>query len=469
MVGLQVATINGAKSTLGEATIDEFRCGLRGHLLQPGDTGYEEARKIWNANIDKHPTLIARCKGAADVIRAVNFARNNHVLVSVRGGGHSFPGASIADGGLVIDLTDMNSVRVDPVRRTARAEGGTKWGQFDRETQEFGLATTGGTNYDTGIAGLTLGGGHGWLGGKHALALDNLISVDIVTADGQLRVASATENSDLFWAVRGGGGNFGVVTSFEYQLHPVAELLVRLLFYPLKVAKKALQFYDEYVSNTPDEVNTAAGLATLQDGTPVVALIACYNGPLKDGEELMKPIQELGEPLVDQIGPMPYQEVQHILDNLTPDGKHYYEKAHFITQITDGAIDTLVDAYHDTSSPGNLLILQQQGNAANRVPQDAMAYSHRDAHYNLILIASWVDPGESEIHVKWTRDLWEALDPYSTGGVYVNNVGREVDEGPDMMRAAYGANYPRLVKLKNKYDPENLFRHNQNIKPTSSP
>lgn len=466
MVDLQVATMTGVHTTLDDATIEEFRSGLRGQLIQPGDNDYEEARKVWNANIDKHPTLIARCIGPADVIRSVNFARDNHLLASVRGGGHSFPGASVADGGLVIDLTDMNSVRVDPVRRTARAEGGAKWGHFDRETQEFGLASTGGTNYDTGIAGLSLGGGHGWLGGKHGLALDNLISVDIVTADGQLRVASATENSDLFWAIRGGGGNFGVVTSFEYQLHPVGQILVGLLIYPIDAAKKVLQFYNKFASNTPDELNTAAGLATLEDGTPVVALVACYNGPQEDGENCIKPLQELGQPIVNQVGPMAYQDVQHLLDAFTPDGKQYYEKAHFITDIPDGAIDALVDAYHNTSSPGNLLVFQQQGNAANRVPQDAMAYSHRDARYNLLLIACWSDPGESEIHVKWTRDLWEALVPYSTGGVYVNNVGREVEEGADMMRSAFGANYLRLVELKNKYDPENLFRHNQNIKPT---
>ena len=466
MVDLQVATTTGANATLDEATIEEFSSGLRGPLIQPGDDDYEEARKVWNANIDKHPTLIVRCKGPADVIRAVNFARDNNLLASVRGGGHSFPGASVADGGLVIDLTDMNGVRVDPVRRIARAEGGAKWGHFDRETQEFGLASTGGTNYDTGIAGLTLGGGHGWLGGKLGLALDNLISVDIVTSDGQLRVASATENSDLFWAVRGGGGNFGVVTSFEYQLHPVGELLVGLLIFPIDNAKRVLEFYNQFASNIPDELNTAAGLATLEDGTPVVALVGCYNGPIEDGEKCIKSFQELGEPIVNHVGPMPYQDVQHLFDVFTPDGKQYYEKAHFITEIPDGVIDTLIDAYKNTSSPGNILILQQQGNAANRVPQDAMAYSHRDARYNLLLIASWSDPGESEIHVKWTRDLWEALVPYSTGGTYINNVGREVDEGPDMMRSVFGANYPKLVELKNKYDPENFFRHNQNIKPT---
>jgi FAD/FMN-containing dehydrogenase len=445
--------------------VEEFQKSLRGELIRPGDGGYNEARKIWNANIDKHPALIARCMGAADVINAVNFARDNHLLVSVRGGGHNFPGTCVADGGLVIDLTNMNSVRVNPVRRTARAEGGTKWGQFDRETQAFGLACTGGTNYDTGIAGLTLGGGQGWLGGKYGLALDNLISVDIVTADGQLHVASATENPDLFWAVRGGGGNFGVVTSFEYQLHPVGPLPVGVVIFPLDRAREVLQFYNEFASSIPDELNTASGLATLEDGTPAVAIVACYNGPLEEGEKVLEPLRQIGQPIMAQFDSMPYVQVQHLLDPFVPEGHQYYEKGHFITDIRDGAIDALIESYRTTSSPGNLLVFQQQGNAANRVSQDATAYSHRDARYNLILIARWSDPGESEIHFKWTRDLWEKLVPYSTGGVYVNNVGSEADDGATMIRSAYGANYQRLAAIKQKYDPTNLFRHNQNIRP----
>ena len=465
MVDLRVATLTGPEITLPEPVVEEFQKSLRGELIRPGDGGYNEARKIWNANIDKHPALIARCIGAADVINAVNFARDNHLLVSVRGGGHNFPGTCVADGGLVIDLTNMNSVRVNPVRRTARAEGGTKWGQFDRETQAFGLACTGGTNYDTGIAGLTMGGGQGWLGGKYGLALDNLISVDIVTADGQLRIASATENPDLFWAVRGGGGNFGVVTSFEYQLHPVGPLPVGVVIFPLDRAREVLQFYNEFASSIPDELNTASGLATLEDGTPAVAIVACYNGPLEEGEKVLEPLRQIGQPIMAQFDSMPYVQVQHLLDPFVPEGHQYYEKGHFITDIRDGAIDALIESYRTTSSPGNLLVFQQQGNAANRVSQDATAYSHRDARYNLILIARWSDPGESEIHFKWTRDLWEKLVPYSTGGVYVNNVGSEADDGATMIRSAYGANYQRLAAIKQKYDPTNLFRHNQNIRP----
>ena len=467
MVDLQVTTTatGGVNSTLNEATVEEFGKSLRGRLVRPGDADYDQARKIWNANIDKHPALIARCAGVADVINCVNFARDNHLLVSVRGGGHNFPGTCVADGGLVIDLTNMNSVRVDPVRRTARAEGGTKWGQFDRETQAFGLACTGGTNYDTGIGGLTLGGGMGWLGGKYGLALDNLISVDIITADGQFRIASTTENPDLFWAVRGGGGNFGVVTSFEYQLHPVGPLLVGMVIFPLDKAKEVLRFYHEFASVAPDELNTASALVTLPDGTPAVGVTACYNGPLEEGKKVIKPLQEFGQPLLAQFDPMPYVQVQHLLDPFAPEEHQYYAKAHFVTDISDGAIDTLIEAYRKTSSPGNLLVFQQQGNAVSRVPRDATAYAHRDARYNLVLIACWTDPGESEIHVRWTRDLWEGLVPYSTGGVYVNDIGSEADDGAAMIRSAYGANYPRLVEMKSKYDPANLFRHNQNIRP----
>lgn len=463
----QVATITGGNAVLSETEVTEFRASLRGELLLPGDPPYDAARRIWNANIDKQPALIARCVGVADVRQAVDFARSHHLLVSVRGGGHSFPGTCVAANGLVIDLSQMHSVRVDPVRRTARAEGGTKWGDFDRETQVFGLASTGGTNYDTGIAGLTLGGGIGWLGGKHGLACDNLLSVDIVTADGQLRTASAEENADLFWAVRGGGGNFGVVTSFEYQLYPVGDLLAGLIFYPYTQAKDLLRFYHEYASSIPDEVNTASALLNLPDGTPAVAIAVCYNGPLSAGEKAIRPLRALGTPLDDQIVPMPYVAVQHMVDNATPEGNQYYEKTHLMRDIPLGAIEVLLEHFHTAPSPLSLPLFQQLGNAANRVAPGATAFGHRDARYNLVLIADWTDPRATEVNVTWTRELWEALRPYATGGVYVNNIGREADGDGALIRAAYGANYERLAALKHTYDPANLFRHNQNIKPVA--
>jgi FAD/FMN-containing dehydrogenase len=465
MEACQVTTLTGESTLLSAAQLNEFHDALRGKLILPADAEYDAARRIWNTNIDKRPALIARCVGVADIINAVNFARSNNLLVSVRGGGHSFPGTCMADNGLVIDQTDMHSVRVDPARRTVRAEGGTKWGHFDRETQAFGLATTGGTNYDTGIAGLTLGGGMGWLGGKYGLACDNLISVDVVTADGQLRTASADENPDLFWAVRGGGGNFGVVTSFEYQLHPVGELLAGLILYPLAHAKDILRAYHDFASHAPDELNTACGLLNLPDGTGVAAIGVCYNGNLAVGENVIQPIRALGTPLADHIGPMTYLQVQHLIDDATPEGNQYYEKAHYMIDIPDTAIDVIIEHFQNAPSVMSVPVLQQLGNAANRVASDATAFRHRDARYNMLLIADWITPEETDANVSWTRELWEALRPFSTGGVYVNNIGREADGDAELIRAAFGPNYARLAAVKKAYDPSNLFRHNQNIKP----
>jgi FAD/FMN-containing dehydrogenase len=297
MADLQVTTLTGRNSTLKEASVTEFQKSLRGGLICPGDDSYDEARKVWNGMIDRRPGLIARCAGVSDVINSVNFARANNLLTAVRGGAHSFAGNAVCNGGIVIDLSWMKGIRVDPVRRTARAEGGVKWVEFDRETQAFGLATTGGTVSDTGIAGLTLGGGHGWIGSKHGLTCDNLISADIVTADGQFRVASATEHPDLLWGLRGGGGNFGVVTSFEYQLHPVGQMLAGMVVHPLEKAKEVLQFYHEFASRSPDEVSTMAFVfKTPAEEYPAVAIIACYNGPMEAAEEALRPVREFGPP-----------------------------------------------------------------------------------------------------------------------------------------------------------------------------
>jgi FAD/FMN-containing dehydrogenase len=307
----------------------------------------------------------------------------------------------------------------------------------------------------------------GWLGGKHGLACDNVLSVDIVTADGQLRTASAEENADLFWAVRGGGGNFGVVTSFEYQLYPVGDLLAGLILYPLAQAKDVLQFYHEYASSAPDALNTACGLLNLPDGTPAAAIGVCYNGALTEGEKAMRPLQKLGTPLADHIAPISYLAVQHLLDDATPEGNQYYEKAHFMRDIPAGAMDVMLEYFQNAPSPLSVPVFQQLGNAANRVAPDATAFGHRDARYNLILIADWTAPRDTEVNVTWTRELWEALRPYATGGVYVNNIGREADGDGALLRAAYGTNYQRLAAIKHTYDPANLFRHNQNITPVA--
>jgi FAD/FMN-containing dehydrogenase len=450
-------------AVLEEGAVAAFQQRLRGQLIAPGDDGYDEARQVWNANIDRRPGLICRPVGVGDVISAVNFARDHHLLVAVRGGAHNVAGTCVCDGGLVIDLSLMKGIRVDPIRRTVRAEGGVKWGEFDRETQAFGLATTGGTIADTGIAGLTLGGGHGWLGYKYGLACDNLVSVDIVTADGQFRIASDTEHPDLFWAVRGGGGNFGVVTSFEYRLYVVGPVLAGLVFHPFTKAKDVLQFYRDFSSATHAELTTYAVPMTSPEGAKVVALGVCYDGPMAEGERLIAPIRRFGPPLADHIRPMAYTELQSMFDAAFPVGNQYYAKAHFLREISDDAIDVVVDHFDKVPSPLSLPFFQQTGGAMQR---GHTAYAHRDALYNLVLLGEWLAPRESAIHVRWVRELWQALQPYATGGVYVNDVGREEEDGAEQIRAAYGANYQRLSELKQRYDPENLFGHNQNIKPT---
>ena len=466
MVDLQVVKTNGEQGMVEETAIEELKSSLRGPVLQSGDKGYDEARKIWNGMIDKRPALIARCAGAADVVNSVNFARTKSLLIAVRGGGHSFPGHSTCDGGFVIDLSSMKSVRVDPAGRTARAEPGVKWIDFDRETRAFGLATTGGTVSDTGIAGLTLGGGFGWLGRKCGMTCDNLLSADVVTADGRLLTAGAKENQDLFWALRGGGGNFGVVTSFEYRLHPVGPMVLGgFVMHPAPKAKEVLKFYDEFNRSVPDELTTFAGLLHSPHGDPVVGIGGVYHGPLDVGEEVLRPMKEYGPPVEDMLGPMPYTAVQTMLDQSAPPGWRYYDKACYMSNLSGDAIAVLVKHFSAVPSPHSVILLFQLGGAVSRVPKDQTAYFHRDAVYHLEIISAWQDPSEDEKNVRWVRELFEELGPFGSKGVYVNALG---DEGGERVVAAYGApTYQRLTDLKNKYDPTNLFRLNQNIKPTA--
>ena len=469
MVDRRIVTNSGSDTMLREAVIEDFKAGLRGELLCPGDDGYDDARTVWNAMIDKRPGLIVRCAGVADVINSVNLARSNNLLVAVRGGGHNVAGTAVCDGGIMIDLSAMKGLRVDPTARTARAEPGLTWGEFDRETQAFGLATPGGQISTTGIAGVTLGGGWGWLSRKYGLAADNLLSADIVTADGNFVTASATENADLFWGLRGGGGNFGVVTSFEYQLHPVGPTLAAgMVVHPYEKAKEVLKFYQEFTSNMPDELTCHAALMSSPEGVPIVAIVACYNGPIEEGERVLRPVREFGPPLADQMGPMAYTEVQSMLDAAYPPGLQDYWKSNFMTELTDDAIDTLVAYCAVRPSPMcHVLIEGILGGAVSHIGREETAFNHRDVVYSFLTLGVCTDPAESEKCIQWAHEVWEAMRPFTTEDVYVNYLGQEADEGADRIKAAYGPEkYQRLVALKTKYDPTNLFRLNQNIKPT---
>jgi len=447
-----------------EATVQGFKASLRGELLRPGDDTYDAARKVYNAMIDKRPAMIVRCAGTADVIHAVNFGRTHDLLLAVRGGGHSVAGKSVCDGGLLIDLSTMKGMRVDPASRTVRAQPGLRLGELDRETQAFGLATTLGTVSNTGIAGLTLGGGIGWLNGKHGLACDNLLSVDVVTADGRLLTASASENEDLFWGVRGGSGNLGIVTSFEYQLHAVGPVLGGMVLYELSKAKEVLRFFDEFSHTCPDELSTLGLCVTAPDGNRVIAIAACYCGSLQEGEQVLKPLRTFGPPLADMIQPMKYVEMQSILDAGLPPGQWHYWKSNFVRTLSEDAIETLMQHVATVPSPLTALFLQQMHGAASRVGPTETAFVHRREQYDFIIPSIWIDPADSEKNIKWTRELWEAMQPFVEQTVYVNNLG---EEGDERVKAAYGPNYERLLTLKNKYDPTNFFRLNQNIRPSA--
>ncbi len=458
---------------LEDSVVQAFKSSLRGELLLPSDDGYDAARKIYNAMIDKRPAMIARCAGAADVITCVNFAREHHLLVSVRGGGHNVAGKAVCDDGLMIDLSRMKGIRVDPIRRTVRAEPGLTWGELNDDLQIFGLAATGAYVSTTGISGLTLGGGLGWLVRKHGLTVDNLLSADIVTADGRLLIASATENEDLFWCVRGGGGNFGIVASFEFKIHPAGTVLAGLVIHPLARAREALQFWREYEATAPEELTAAALLVNVPDdpsapeilrGAPVVAMGGVYAGPLEAGEKALRPLRDYGPPAADIFQPMPYSAAQKMADFLWPPDFYNYWKSSFLTGCSDGAIDIMLDFFARAPSPRTVVVIEHNGDGAmSRVAELETAVGHRTWPYNLLLTSIWSDARDSEVNIRWTREFWDAMQPFMADAVYVNYLG---EEGEERIRSAYGvAKYERLVALKKKYDPSNLFRINQNIGP----
>lgn len=449
---------------ISESAMQKFRTSLRCQTLCPGEQGYDAARTIHNATIDRRPAIIARCAGAADVIACVRFAREHDVLISVRGGGHSIAGKAVCDGGLMIDLSGMKGIRVDPAKRAVRAEPGLILGEFDRETQAFGLATTMGVISRTGISGLTLGGGLGWLARKYALACDNLISVDVITADGRLLIASATQNEDLFWGVRGGGGNFGIVTSFEYRLHEVGPILGGAVLYPVAKVGEVLRFYRELTSSSPDELSAQAITFTMPDVGPVVGIGGCYCGSLGEGEKLLRPLRTFGSPVVDLFGVISYVQMQSMLDAFFPPGRHDYTKANFINGLSDEAIATFGE-YAVAPSPYTFGVLEHLQGAVSRVGAAETAFAHRQYPYNFSIWSAWSDPADSEKNIKWTREFWDAMQPFMAAGVYVNYLE---DEADPHAREAYGPNYDRLVALKDKYDPTNFFRMNHNIKPSKA-
>jgi FAD/FMN-containing dehydrogenase len=449
---------------LEEAVVQEFALDLRGELIRPEDDRYDATRAVFNGMIDKRPAMIVRCAGTADVIQGVNFSRTHDLLLSVHGGGHSVAGNAVSDGGLMLDLSPMKGIRVHPMRRIAQAQAGLTLGEFDHETQAFGLATTLGVVSVTGIAGLTLGGGLGWLNGKHGLACDNLLSVDVVTADGRLLTASDEENEDLFWGVRGGGGNFGVVTLLEYRLHHVGPVLGGGLRYPAAEAREFLRFYHEFASTCPDELSTAASLGHAPGGSVEVGVTVCYCGPIESGEQVLRPLRTFGSPLEDSIQPMSYQALQSAPDSGFPMGRQHYWKSSYLRYLSEEAIDVMLQFVAEMPSSISGVGLQQMHGAASRVDSAATAFPHRDEHYDFLILSQWAHPSDSEENIRWTRAFFEAMQPYFEGGVYVNNLG---EEGEERVKEAYGAHYQQLVALKDKYDPTNLFRLNQNIRPTA--
>jgi len=462
MSELRVAAHAGGHAIVGDSNLDALRGRLRGPLLRTGDAGYDEARTVFNAMIDHRPALIARCAGAADVIAAVEFAREHDMLVSMKGGGHNVGGKAVCDGGLMIEFSRMKSIRVDPMARTVRAEPGVLGAELDRETQAFGHATPVGTVSTTGIAGLTLGGGQSWLASKYGFAIDNLLSVDIVTADGKLRTASATQNEDLFWGIRGAGHNFGVVTSFDYRLHPVGTVLGGMVLHPIAQAKEVLRFYREFTAAQPDELQTWAGILTLPDGNLVVALVPCYIGSLDEGERLLTSLRRFGTPVADTIAPLPYVTMQQLFDPVFPPGRLNYWKSALADHLADEVIAATVEYVRKVPSPHTAILFAELHGAYSRVDKTETAYFHRDLQYDAIILSGWTDPADDERNIAWTRELFAIWEPHLARATYVNDLG---DEGEDRARSAYGDNYARLAALKARYDPTNFFRLNQNIKP----
>lgn len=448
-----------------------LRTRFRGELIEPDSPGYDEARKIWNGMIDRRPAVIARCANVADVIHAVNFARENRLPLAVRGGGHNVTGNAVCNDGVVIDLRGMKGIRVDPESRTAWVDGGCTWGDLDHATHAFGLAAPGGIISTTGIAGLSLGGGIGHLTRKCGLSVDNILSADVVTADGRLIHASAKQNEDLFWALRGGGGNFGVVTSFEFRLHPVEMVYAGPILYPLEKSREALRMYRDVMNRAPDDLNAFFAFLIVPPGPPFPEPLqnktfcgvgVCYTGPMNGAEAALRPFREFGPPVLDFAGPLPFPALQGMFDALVPEGLQNYWKADFVHELTDPIIDAHVEHGPGIPTFSSAMHIYPVSGAAGRVGKGDTAFYHRDAKYVHVIAAMYPNPADTDNNVAWVRNYWSALHPHSTGGAYVNFL---MEEGDERIRATYGENFSRLAAVKQRYDPENMFRLNQNIKP----
>ncbi|HXF50821.1 MAG TPA: FAD-binding oxidoreductase [Dehalococcoidia bacterium] len=440
--------------------------GFRGQLLRAGDPGYEDARRIHNGLIDKRPALIARCAGTHDVVAAIDFARANGLEIAVRGGGHNVAGRAVCEGGLMIDLSLMKMMTVDPRARIARAQPGLTWGEFNQVSQAHGLASTGGVVSSTGIAGLTLGGGLGWLMGKHGLAVDHLLAAEVVTATGDVVRADDHENADLLWGLRGGGGNFGVVTSFEYRLHPVGPAVVSgLVAHPVDDAVGVLRFGREFAESAPDDLSVQCALLFAPDGSsvPIAAIALCHCGPLEQAERDVRAVKAFDSPIIDAIGPQTYENSNTMMDAGFPKGALNYWKSSFLRVLSDAAIETLAGRFAECPSTMSAIVLERFHGAAARVPVTATAFPYREEGWNLLILAQWRDPGDTERNIAWARETHEAMARFMAPRRYVNYLSD--DQPPDSLAEVYGANYERLRELKRKYDPQNLFHLNQNIRP----
>jgi FAD/FMN-containing dehydrogenase len=461
-------------SRIDEAVLRVVRDGLRGSVITPADDGYDEARRVYNAMIDRRPAAIVQCANAGDVAAAVHLARDHGLALAIRGGGHSVPGFGTVDGGVVADISAMRSVTVDPAKRTARAEGGATWGDFNKATAEFDLATTGGIVSTTGVAGLTLGGGIGYLARGYGLSCDNLLSAEIVTADGRIVIASETENADLFWAIRGGGGNFGVATALEFRLHSVKNIYGGPMFFELKDAETVLRFYREFIADAPEAFG---GFPAFQIAPPLpfvpenrhgdtfFAFVACWAGPVEEGERALKPLHDVAPVVAEHVGPMPYPALNGAFDGLVPAGLQHYWKANFVRELTDDAIAAHLEHGPKVPVVNSTMHIYPINGACHRVAPDATAFAYRDANFATVIAGMWPDPTQNDANIKWVRDYYDATAPLSEAGGYINFMAGDDQE---RIRANYRDNYTRLVDVKRAWDPYNLFRVNQNIRPSQA-